>query len=53
MLVLSRKVGTSLKIDGDIKIYVMAVKGQQVRLGIEAPPTTIVLRNELDDRRKK
>ena len=53
MLVLSRNVGTSLKIDGDIKIYVMAVRGNQVKLGIDAPPEVVILRNELDDKRDK
>jgi carbon storage regulator len=53
MLVLSRRVGSSLRIDGGIKIYVLGTKGNQVKLGIEAPKDVVVLRTELDDRRKK
>ena len=53
MLVLSRKVGTSLRIDGKIRIYVLETKGNQVKLGIEAPKDIVVLRNELDDKRDK
>jgi hypothetical protein len=37
MLVLSRKKGASIVIDGGIKVTVVEVKGSAVRLGIEAP----------------
>ena len=37
MLVLSRKKGDSIVIDGGIKVTVVEVKGSVVRLGIEAP----------------
>jgi carbon storage regulator len=47
MLVLSRKVGQRLLIDGQIVITVVQVGGQQARLGIEAPSEVQVLREEL------
>jgi len=47
MLVLTRKVGSSIVIDGHIKIQVVQIKGRQVRLGIEAPKTTKVHREEV------
>ena len=37
MLVLSRKVGESIKLADDIEITVLAVDNQRVRLGIRAP----------------
>ena len=37
MLVLSRRVGEEIVIGGDIRISVVAIRGQQVRLGITAP----------------
>ncbi|MEX0938796.1 MAG: carbon storage regulator [Pirellulales bacterium] len=48
MLVLSRKVGESIVLpDCDATISVIAVYGQRVRLGIVAPKSLSVLRNEL------
>ena len=49
MLVLSRKNGESLYIDGRIKVTVVKLKGTRVRLGIEAPDDVRVIRSELDD----
>ncbi|MCL5410262.1 MAG: carbon storage regulator CsrA [Patescibacteria group bacterium] len=47
MLVLARKVGQSIIIDDNIEILVIEVRGDQVRLGIEAPRTIPVHRKEL------
>ncbi len=47
MLVLNRKPGEQVCIDGDIRITVVEVQGNRVRLGIEAPPQRVVLRAEL------
>jgi carbon storage regulator len=47
MLVLSRKIHERLLLDGDIRISVLAIRGNQVRLGIEAPDRVTVLREEL------
>lgn len=47
MLVLSRKIGQRIQIEGGIVVTVVAARGQQVRLGIEAPPDVTILREEL------
>ena len=51
MLVLTRKVREQIKIGNDIVITVLRVKGQSVRIGIEAPRGVRVLRAELPDAR--
>jgi carbon storage regulator len=50
MLVLTRKVGESIKIGDDIYIRVVQVKGKQVRIGVEAPKETKVQREELREK---
>jgi carbon storage regulator len=47
MLVLMRKSGQKIVIDDRIQITVVEVRGNQVRLGIEAPKEVSVLREEL------
>lgn len=47
MLALSRKKGESVFIGDDIEIVVVDVKGDQVRLGINAPRDLVILRSEL------
>lgn len=47
MLVLARKVGQSIVINDNVEILVIEVRGDQVRLGIEAPRTIPVHRKEL------
>jgi carbon storage regulator len=47
MLVLSRKVNESLVIDGHIKVSIVAIKGNVVRLGIDAPLEVQVMREEV------
>ena len=49
MLVLNRKEGEALEIDGDIRIVVRELNGGQVKIGIEAPPDVNVVREELVD----
>jgi carbon storage regulator len=51
MLVLTRRLGESLIIDGGIQVTVVAVQGNKVRLGIVAPDTVRVDRQEVHDRR--
>jgi carbon storage regulator len=51
MLVLSRKPGEEIVIAGNIRITVVSVRGEQVRLGIEAPRNVAVDRQEVHDRR--
>ena len=53
MLVLSRKNGECLVIDGGITVQVIEVKGNRVRLGIEAPKEISILRSELHPRIQK
>lgn len=47
MLVLARKVGQSIVINDNIELLVIEVRGDQVRLGIDAPKTIPVHRKEL------
>ena len=47
MLVLSRKEGERIKLGDSIVITVVAVSGDKVRVGVEAPSNVIVLREEL------
>ena len=47
MLVLSRKQSQSIYINGDIRITVVSIRGNQVRLGIEAPESVAIFREEL------
>ncbi|ARU60429.1 carbon storage regulator [Tumebacillus avium] len=47
MLVLSRKVGESIRIGDDVIVTVVEVKGDQIRLGIEAPKQVKVHRQEV------
>ena len=47
MLILTRRVGEALIIDDDVKIHVLAVKGNQVSVGIDAPESTSIHREEV------
>jgi carbon storage regulator len=47
MLVLTRHVGGEIVIAGDIRVTVVAVRGQKVRVGITAPRSVPVARLEL------
>ena len=47
MLVLRRKVEESIVLGGVIKVSVLAVEGERVKLGISAPPDIIIVREEL------
>jgi carbon storage regulator len=50
MLILTRRIGESLKINDNTTITVMGVKGSQVRIGIDAPKDVQVHREEIYDR---
>jgi carbon storage regulator len=52
MLILTRQTNERLLIGEDIVIEVREVRGNQVRIGIEAPPEVKVLREELVERRE-
>ena len=50
MLVLSRRERERIKLGDSIVVTVVRVAGDKVRLGIEAPPHVLVLRDELEPR---
>jgi len=50
MLVLSRLPDQSIVINGNIRIVVVSVSGNKVKLGFEAPPDVKILRSEVIDR---
>ena len=50
MLILTRRVGETIHIGDDVRFTVLGIKGGQVRLGIEAPPSISVHRKEIYDR---
>lgn len=50
MLILSRRTGEAIKVGDDVTITVLGVKGNQVRIGISAPATVSVHRQEIYDR---
>jgi len=47
MLILSRKLGESIVIGDDINITVLGVTGNQVRIGVDAPKSVAVHREEI------
>lgn len=50
MLILTRKVGESVIVGDDVKLTVLAAKGNQIRLGIIAPRNVAVHREEIFNR---
>ena len=52
MLVLSRRLGEEIVIDGNIRVTVVAIKGDKVRLGVSAPEWVAVDREEVYRRRE-
>lgn len=50
MLILTRRVGESLMIGDDVTITVLGVKGNQVRIGVNAPKDVAVHREEIYNR---
>ncbi len=50
MLILTRRVGESLMVGDDITITVLGVKGNQVRIGVNAPRDVAVHREEIYER---
>ncbi len=47
MLILTRRPGEAIRIGDDVEVYVVAVNGNQVRLGIKAPKNVPVHREEI------
>ncbi|MCQ1856932.1 carbon storage regulator CsrA [Haemophilus sputorum] len=52
MLILTRKIGESLIIGDDVEITVLSVRGNQVKLGVNAPKEIAVHRQEIYERIK-
>lgn len=52
MLILTRRVGETIRIGDDVSVTVLALKGNQVRLGITAPKNVAVHREEIYERIK-
>lgn len=53
MLILTRRVGETVVIGGEIQITILGVKGNQVRVGINAPKSVAVHREEIYERIKR
>jgi carbon storage regulator len=53
MLILTRRVGESIKVGQDIIVTVLGVRGTQVRVGISAPKDVAVHREEVTERIKQ
>jgi carbon storage regulator len=47
MLVLTRKIGETVRVSTDIVVTVLEVNGSRIRLGFDAPPQVAILRGEL------
>jgi len=47
MLILTRKLGETIRIGNEIKVTILEARGRQIRIGIDAPPDVTVHREEV------
>ena len=53
MLILTRRVGETVVIGDEVTVTVLGIKGNQVRIGVKAPKTVAVHREEIFERIKR
>jgi len=54
VLVLTRKEGEAIRVGDEVRVVVVAIRGKQVKLGIEAPRSVVIDREErVDDERRE
>ena len=53
MLVLSRHASEAIRVGNDVQVIVLAIKGNEVRLGIVAPLDVVVDREEVAERKRR
>jgi carbon storage regulator len=47
MLILTRRIGEKIIVGGNVTVTVLSIKGNQIRMGIDAPPEVMVHREEI------
>lgn len=52
MLILTRRIGEEIIIADNIKVITLGIRGNQIKLGIEAPDDIVILRKEVLERMK-
>jgi carbon storage regulator len=50
MLILTRRVGEKVMVGNDVAVTIVGVKGNQIRIGIDAPKNVAIHRKEIDER---
>jgi len=50
MLILTRNIGEAIIIDDDVKVVILGVKGNQIKIGVDAPKSVTVHREEVYQR---
>ena len=53
MLILSRRLKESIRIGSDIRVTILSLKGNQIRLGIIAPGEVVIDREEIYERKRR
>lgn len=51
-LVLTRRAGQSIRVDGPAELHILELKEGRVRVSIHAPASTLILRSELAERKR-